>query len=148
MLQIELYGGDQMNQLTFDRNRFYLDGRPFRIISGDIHYFRIHEKDWGKRLDLGAFLKLCGEKGLKVLLRPAPYICSEWDFGVNFRAKPGFNLGRYDSAGPQLTLYLPGHFLKEKDNELIMLDLDPVGEKTTVDCLDHEIPEGEAEELR
>ncbi|MBQ6679905.1 MAG: beta galactosidase jelly roll domain-containing protein [Lachnospiraceae bacterium] len=60
----------------------------------------------------------------------------------------GFNLGRYDSAGPQLTLYLPGHFLKEKDNELIMLDLDPVGEKTTVDCLDHEILEGEAEELR
>ena len=103
-----------MNRLTFDRNGFYLDGRPFRIISGDIHYFRIHEKDWGKRLDLaldfglntvqtyvpwnahepkpgeyrfegmldlGAFLKLCGEKGLKVLLRPAPYICSEWDFG-------------------------------------------------------------------
>ena len=29
-----------------------------------------------------------------------------------------------------------------------MLDLDPVGEKTTVDCLDHEILEGEAEELR
>lgn len=32
-------------------------------------------------LNLGAYLKLCWEKGLKVLLRPAPYICSEWDFG-------------------------------------------------------------------
>jgi predicted nucleic acid-binding Zn-ribbon protein len=43
---------------------------------------------------------------------------------------------------------VPVDILKEKDNELIMLDLDPVGEKTTVDCLDHEILEGEAEELR
>ena len=103
-----------MNKLTFDRNHFYLDGKPFRMIAGDIHYFRIHQNDWSKRLDLavdfglntiqtyvpwnahepkkgvfnfdgmlnlGAFLKLCGEKGLKVLLRPAPYICSEWDLG-------------------------------------------------------------------
>ena len=103
-----------MNKLTFDKNGFYLDGKPFRMIAGDIHYFRIHQNDWEKRLDLavdfglntiqtyvpwnahephpgvynfdgmldlGAYLKLCGEKGLKVLLRPAPYICSEWDFG-------------------------------------------------------------------
>ena len=103
-----------MNKLTFDRDNFYLDGEPFRLIGGDIHYFRIHPKDWEKRLDLavdfglntiqtyvpwnahephpgvydfdgmldlGAFLKLCGEKGLKVLLRPSPYICSEWDEG-------------------------------------------------------------------
>ncbi len=103
-----------MNKLTFDKNSFYLDGEPFRMIAGDIHYFRIHPKDWEKRLDLaldfglntiqtyvpwnmheprpgefdfsgmldlGAYLKLCQEKGLKVLLRPAPYICSEWDLG-------------------------------------------------------------------
>jgi len=103
-----------MNKLTFDRDSFYLDGKPFKMIAGDIHYFRIHQNDWEKRLDLavdfglntiqtyvpwnahepkegvfnfegmldlGAYLKLCGEKGLKVLLRPAPYICSEWDLG-------------------------------------------------------------------
>lgn len=103
-----------MKTLTFDRDHFYLDGKPFRMIAGDIHYFRIHEKDWAKRLDLavdfglntiqtyvpwnahepkpgvydfegmrnlGEYLKLCGEKGLNVLLRPAPYICSEWDLG-------------------------------------------------------------------
>ena len=103
-----------MNKLTFDRDNFYIDGKPFRIISGDIHYFRVHEKDWEERLDLaidfglntvqtyvpwnaheprpgvyrfdgmldlGGFLELCGEKGLKVLLRPSPYICSEWDLG-------------------------------------------------------------------
>ncbi len=103
-----------MSKLSFDKDLFYLDGKPFRMIAGDFHYFRIHENDWGKRLDLavdfglntiqtyvpwnahephpgeynfdgmlniGAFLKLCGEKRLKVLLRPAPYICSEWDLG-------------------------------------------------------------------
>ncbi len=32
-------------------------------------------------LDLGAFLRICDELGLKVLLRPGPYICAEFDFG-------------------------------------------------------------------
>ena len=48
--------------------------------------WNLHEKKEGKfdfsgMLDLGAFLRLCGEVGLKVMLRPAPFICSEWDFG-------------------------------------------------------------------
>lgn len=32
-------------------------------------------------LNIAKFLGLCDEIGLKVLLRPAPYICSEWDWG-------------------------------------------------------------------
>ena len=48
--------------------------------------WNLHEKERGKfdfsgMLDLAAFLRLCAEEGLKVLLRPAPFICSEWDFG-------------------------------------------------------------------
>lgn len=92
MLQIELYGGDQMNQLTFDRNGFYLDGRPFRIISGDIHYFRIHEKDWGKRLDLAL------DFGLNTIQTYVPWNAHE--------PKPGFptsaeaNLHRLDPDKP------------------------------------------------
>ena len=103
-----------MNKLTYDKNGFYLDGEPFRLIAGDIHYYRIHENDWERNLDLavdfglntiqtyvawnahepkkgefnfsgmldlGAYLKLCAKKGLKVLLRPSPFICGEWDFG-------------------------------------------------------------------
>jgi beta-galactosidase len=27
------------------------------------------------------FLKLSAKLGLKVLLRPGPYVCAEWDFG-------------------------------------------------------------------
>jgi beta-galactosidase len=36
----------------------------------------------------------------------------------------GFNLGRYWSAGPQATLYLPGPLLKKGKNELIVLELE------------------------
>ena len=103
-----------MSILTFDKNSFYIDGEPFRIIAGDVHYFRIHpdkwegildlavdfglntiqtyvpwnahepkrgEFDFSGMLDLTRFLELCHKKGLKVLLRPTPYICSEWDLG-------------------------------------------------------------------
>ena len=41
-----------MNKLTWDRENFYLDGEPFRMVAGDIHYFRIHPSDWESRLDL------------------------------------------------------------------------------------------------
>jgi hypothetical protein len=46
-----------------------------------------------------------------------------------------------------MTLYLPGHFLKSSDNEIIVLDIDPTGERKTVHFLDHEILEGQSEEL-
>ena len=103
-----------MSILTFDQNRFYLDGNAFRILAGDVHYFRIHPTKWAHTLDLAldfglntvqtyvpwnahekkqgefdfsgmldlaAYLSLCQQKGLKVLLRPSPYICSEWNLG-------------------------------------------------------------------
>ncbi len=48
--------------------------------------WNLHEPEKGKfdfagRLDLHRFLEMCQEEGLYVLLRPAPYICSECDFG-------------------------------------------------------------------
>lgn len=48
--------------------------------------WNLHEPEKGKfcfedYLDIGAFLQTCQKAGLKVLLRPSPYICSEWDFG-------------------------------------------------------------------
>ena len=30
----------------------YLDGKPFRLYTGAIHYFRIHPTDWERRLTL------------------------------------------------------------------------------------------------
>ncbi|WP_254878838.1 beta-galactosidase [Streptomyces sp. NA04227] len=35
-------------------------------------------RDWR---DLVRFVEMAGEEGLKVIVRPGPYICAEWDFG-------------------------------------------------------------------
>jgi beta-galactosidase len=93
---------------------FQLDGAPFQIIAGAMHYFRIHPEQWADRidkarllglnaidvyvpwnahqpsrdvvlldgmLDLPRYLDLIAAAGLRVLLRPGPYICGEWDGG-------------------------------------------------------------------
>lgn len=48
--------------------------------------WNMHEPEEGQfcfdgNLDIGEFLRTCDDLGLKVLFRPSPYICSEWDFG-------------------------------------------------------------------
>lgn len=103
-----------MNTLTYNSEGFFLDGKPFTILSGAIHYFRIPREYWHDRLlklracgfntvetyacwnlherqennfdfsgnlDIAAFIDEAADIGLKVILRPGPYICSEWDMG-------------------------------------------------------------------
>ncbi|XP_042330940.1 beta-galactosidase-1-like protein 2 isoform X2 [Sceloporus undulatus] len=95
-------------------SQFVLEQRPFRILGGSVHYFRVPREYWKDRLmkmkacglntlttyvpwnlheavrgtfdfsgnlDLQAFIKTAEEVGLWVILRPGPYICSEWDLG-------------------------------------------------------------------
>ncbi len=90
------------------------DGAEYRLLSGSVHYFRVHPAQWEDRLrrlaamgantvdtyvpwnfherregefafdgwrDLTGFIRLAGEAGLDVLLRPSPYICAEWNNG-------------------------------------------------------------------
>lgn len=99
---------------AIDGAHFKLDGRPFVIRSGEMHYPRIPRAAWRDRLrmaramglntvttyafwsqhepepgqwnfsgqnDLRAFIKTAAEEGLKVILRPGPYVCAEVDFG-------------------------------------------------------------------
>ncbi len=103
-----------MAKVTLSPNQIHIDGKPFELICGDIHYFRIYPGGLRRRLelmkafgltavqtyvpwnlhepkkgefcfnglcDLEGFLALCAELELKVLLRPSPYICSEWELG-------------------------------------------------------------------
>lgn len=96
------------------KDNFYLNGKPFKIISGAVHYFRIvpeyrrdrleklvnigcntvetyipwnfHEPKQGEFLwdgmhDICRFIELAQELGLYIIIRPSPYICSEWEFG-------------------------------------------------------------------
>ncbi len=100
--------------LTVEKDGFYLDGEPFRILAGAIHYFRVPRAYWRDRLmklkacgfntvetyvawnahqptedvflyeddlDLNEFLSIAQELGLYAIVRPGPYICSEWEFG-------------------------------------------------------------------
>lgn len=103
-----------MSTFNYKGNSFYLDGEPFRIISGAMHYWRIvpeywedrlkklkacgfntletyiawnlHEKkegefDFSGPLDVVKYIEIAESLGLKVIVRPGPYICSEFDFG-------------------------------------------------------------------
>ncbi|MET7718117.1 beta-galactosidase family protein [Streptomyces sp. NPDC005407] len=39
-----------MGEFTVGDEDFLLDGRPVRLLSGALHYFRVHEEQWGHRL--------------------------------------------------------------------------------------------------
>lgn len=49
-------------------------------------FWNLHEPEPGKfdfsgNLDIAAFVRIAGEEGLDVIVRPGPYICTELDFG-------------------------------------------------------------------
>lgn len=93
---------------------FLLDGKPFQIIAGDVHYARVPRQYWRDRmrkmkamglntlttyvfwnlhepvpgrfdftgnLDVAAYVRTAQEEGLWVIVRPGPYVCTEWEFG-------------------------------------------------------------------
>jgi beta-galactosidase len=103
-----------MPEFVIGERDFELDGRPVRVLSGALHYFRVHPDLWADRidkarrmglntietyvpwnahaptpgafdltggLDLGRFLRAVGDAGMHAIVRPGPYICSEWDGG-------------------------------------------------------------------
>lgn len=49
-------------------------------------FWNLHEPkpgvfDFSGNLDVAAYVRMAQEEGLHVIIRPGPYICSEWDFG-------------------------------------------------------------------
>jgi len=98
--------------MTTHFNEFF--GKDVPILSGAIHYFRVHPEYWRDRLeklracgyntvetyipwnfhepkegqfafdgygDVCQFIEIADDIGLKVIIRPGPYICAEWEFG-------------------------------------------------------------------
>lgn len=45
------------------------------------HEGRRGEYDFSGERDVMRFVRLCGEEGMKVIVRPGPYVCAEWDLG-------------------------------------------------------------------
>lgn len=103
-----------MGILTYNDTSFLMDGKPYTIVSGAMHYFRIPREYWHDRLmklkecgfntvetytcwnlhekhegefdftgmlDVAAYADEAKACGLNMILRPGPYICSEWEFG-------------------------------------------------------------------
>ena len=99
---------------TTQGDHFLLNGKPFIVRSGEMHYPRVPRAFWRDRmkkmramglntlctyvfwnlhepepgrfdfsgnLDLAAYLRTAQEEGLQVILRPGPYICTEWELG-------------------------------------------------------------------
>ncbi len=68
--------------------------------------WNVHEAEEGKwdfsgDNDFGAFLDLCSELGLYVIVRPGPFICAEWDFGgfpYWLKTKPGIQFRTDDET--------------------------------------------------
>ena len=103
-----------MSIFTYEGKQFLLDGEPFIVHSGVMHYWRVvpeywedrlkklkacgfntvetytawnlHERregefDFSGRLDLVRYVKIAESLGLKVIIRPGPFVCTEIDFG-------------------------------------------------------------------
>ena len=47
----------------------------------NMHEKKPDEYDFENNLDIAKFLKIAQEEGLMAIVRPGPYICSEWEFG-------------------------------------------------------------------
>ncbi|MFJ1591258.1 beta-galactosidase family protein [Kitasatospora albolonga] len=47
-----------MSDFTVGTDHFRLDGRPVRLLSGALHYFRVHEEQWEHRLSMLAAMGL------------------------------------------------------------------------------------------
>ncbi|RCH69679.1 beta-galactosidase [Streptomyces sp. SDr-06] len=70
-----------MGDFTVGDEDFLLDGRPVRLLSGALHYFRVHEAQWGHRL---AMLRAMGLNCVETYV--------PWNLHEPF-------LGRYEDVG-------------------------------------------------
>ncbi len=51
------------------------------------------------------------------------YLCTD-NWGHGFITINGFNIGRFTEKGPQRTLYVPAHILKQGINEILVFESD------------------------
>lgn len=111
---LSVFANNPNRSFGWEGENFLLDGKPFVIRAGELHYPRVpkiywrdrmkkakamglntintyvfwnlHEPTKGKfdfsgNLDVAEFVKIAQEEGLYVIVRPGPYVCTEWEFG-------------------------------------------------------------------
>jgi len=50
LLSQQVQAAERSFRIDYVNNGFLKDGEPFRVVSGSIHYFRVHPRDWADRL--------------------------------------------------------------------------------------------------
>ncbi|KJK11426.1 beta-galactosidase [Terrabacter sp. 28] len=76
------------SRFAYDDETFLLDGEPFRIVSGALHYFRVHPDQWADRIEMGRLL------GLNTIETYVPWNAHSRAPGT-FDATGGLDLGRF-----------------------------------------------------
>ncbi len=146
---------NQHHTFGWKGEQFLLDGNPFQIRAGSMHYPRVPRPYWRDRmrkmkalglntlctyifwnlhepqqgrfdftgnLDVASYLRTAQDEGLWVIIRPGPYICSEWDFGgfpAWLLATPNMKVR---STDPRF-LKAAGHYLRRLGAELAPLQI-------------------------
>ncbi|MFI0723224.1 beta-galactosidase [Streptomyces sp. NPDC021224] len=96
-----------MPVLQIDRDEFRLDGEPFRILSGALHYFRVHPAQWRDRLRKARLL------GLNTVDTYVPWNLHEPRPGI-FTWGDGLDLERFLRLAREEGLYVllrPGPYI-------------------------------------
>ena len=154
-LQANSTSAKSVHTFGWQGEHFLLDGKPFQIISGDMHYARVPRQYWRDRmkkmkamglntlttyvfwnlheprpgqfdftgnLDVAEYVRTAQQEGLWVIVRPGPYVCSEWDFGGLppwLLATPGMKVR---SADPRF-LQAAEQYMKQVGQQLAPLQI-------------------------
>lgn len=100
-------GAQQGREFAIGEHDFLLDGAPFRILSGALHYFRVHPGHWADRI------RKARQMGLNTI---ETYVA--WNAHApregEFRLAGGLNLGRFldlIAAEGMLAIVRPGPYI-------------------------------------
>ncbi|MFJ3921461.1 glycoside hydrolase family 35 protein [Streptomyces sp. NPDC090022] len=96
-----------MPRLEIAESGFLLDDHPFRIISGGLHYFRVHPQQWADRLDKARLL------GLNTIETYVPWNLHAPRPG-EFRMDAGLDLPRFLTLAAEAGLHVllrPGPYI-------------------------------------
>ncbi|TCM35316.1 beta-galactosidase family protein [Kribbella sp. VKM Ac-2568] len=77
-----------MSDFTIGESEFLLDGEPFRILSGALHYFRVHPESWADRIEKARLM------GLNTIETYVPWNAHSPQRGV-FDTEGMLDLGRF-----------------------------------------------------
>lgn len=110
---------ERVNEMLELKNKqFIIDGKPFIILSGEIHYYRLPVEEWEDRIN-----KLI-EAGCNTVSTYVPWLCHEEAEGIidlEGKTRPELNLVRFIDLCKEKGLYFflrPGPFIMaEMKNE-------------------------------